>query len=238
MISQSDSHLFPSLVALSSKHYLRIVYLISLWHAVIPLSNTLSELNQLFPHADTVPPTATIFHGPIPCSNPFSDTFSFEIDSNESPREMQCRLSRWNEAYGDFQGAVDRWSSSTVQLWLQDAKHITETQVLMDLTPYTSSFSSVDGKTLLQLDDAALRNPPLNIDPSNADSDVRMRILNAITNQKQLFESCRSNRSEPTFVKTFTPADLDHGLKLFELRAVDGAGNVGSSVEYIWFVGT
>ncbi len=37
---------------------------------------------------------------------------------------------------------------------------------------------------------------------------------------------------------TYTAVELDHGLKLFQVRGVDEGGNVGDIRSYIWFVGT
>ena len=83
---------------------------------------------------------------------------------------------------------------------------------------------------------ATLRRPPYSIESSHDLSSTRKSILNAIDAQKLPFTSCRTERDVPALAKAYTADELGHGLRLFQVRAVDAAGNVGSPTDYIWFV--
>lgn len=196
---------------------------------------------------DTVPPSATIGQyanadeivvgaAPPPCSNPGpGGEVLFEIGANENPRTLQCRLSNWVDAYGDFDNAPERWSASTVQRWLADPKHLGG-QIQRNLTDFQPAFAGIDGATLVQLDEAMLGAAPFSIEPAKSFSQARADVIKAIDAQKQPFSSCRSERSTPAVSKSYSTVELGQGLKLFELRAIDSADNVGSPAEYIWFV--
>lgn len=169
---------------------------------------------------------------PPPCHLP-SPAAVFEITANEFPRHLECRLSKWVEAYADFDNAMERWSALTVQLWLADPKHLDNVQVKRNLSNFAEQFKNITGLQLSLLDDNQLQRPPF----SYSEQATRLAILAAISDQKTPFQSCRTNLQVPAFSKAYDRGDLDHGLTLFQLRAVDSAGNIGIADEYIWFVG-
>eukprot|EP00051_Salpingoeca_urceolata_P014857 m.189555 g.189555 ORF g.189555 m.189555 type:complete len:594 (+) comp18211_c0_seq1:193-1974(+) len=194
---------------------------------------------------DTLPPLTNIGRyvgsdgavlggGPAPCSNPRLQTGqrSFEITSNESPRELFCRLSRWSSLLEDFDGAMERWTPATVQRWLRDPKHLSTIQVRENLTIFAATLAGVDGATLAALGDTALAKAPYQV----SDPPDRATLLAAIALQKIPYASCRTDPAVQTNFKTFDEDELDHGLKLFQVYAIDQAGNSGPASEYIWFV--
>ena len=173
---------------------------------------------------------------PAPCNNPGDGVARFEIKANEPDCEFQCRLSHWNAGYGDFDNAMERWSAATVQTWLADGKHLTNQQVQLNLTKFAAQFKGMAGEALARLDDGVLRKKPFAIDAGAARSNTRTAILNAVDAQKQPFTTCRTDRAVPAVAKEYTSVELGHGKKLFQLRAIDAAGNVAEPAEYIWFV--
>lgn len=65
-------------------------------------------------------------------------------------------------------------------------------------------------------------------------------IVQAIGLQRKPFQPCRSSQDvsggiSSAGVKQYDSVDLGDGLKLFELKATDSAGNIGDPVEYIWY---
>lgn len=168
---------------------------------------------------------------PAPCFG--GSTVRFEISANEFPRRLQCRFASWDDRIGAFGNAPERWSAETVWRWLGDPKHVTAQQVQLNLTQFRPAFAGLTGAALVDLNDAALAQAPFSV----ASLSHRTSILNAIDEQKTPFESCRTNRSVPAQFKEISTVELGHGLKLFQLRGIDAAGNVGEPAEYIWFNG-
>ena len=197
---------------------------------------------------DTVPPVSYVGQyqtqagvivgaAPAPCSNPGKEGVAqVEISANEENSALQCRLSSWEASYQDFDRSMERWSGTTVQAWLSDPKHLSDQQVQLNLTAAVGgTFDGLTGAQLAALDEATLRRPPYSIDALQDLSLVRKSILNAIDAQKLPFTSCRTDRNTPALAKAYTADELGHGLRLFQVRAIDAAGNVGAPADYIWF---
>ena len=196
-----------------------------------------------YEHLDTIPPRtsiglyqndqgAIVGAAPAPCSNPSKDTSTFELSANEEPRELFCRLLKWKHSVSNFAGAIERWSTESVQKWLALSEHLSEPLVQANLSSFQSLLSNLDGLALSQLSESTLMKPPFNVS-----SPARLSLLAAIGLQKTRFDSFRVNPAQSVNGKTYTNSDLDSGLKLFQARAKDGAGNLGPISEYIWFVG-
>lgn len=59
----------------------------------------------------------------------------------------------------------------------------------------------------------------------------RLSLLNAIGLQRQPFKNCLDSTSTSPNLKEYASLELGDGLKLFELRGVDLAGNTGVNTE-------
>eukprot|EP00042_Codosiga_hollandica_P058495 m.882910 g.882910 ORF g.882910 m.882910 type:complete len:2032 (-) comp59878_c1_seq1:107-6202(-) len=192
---------------------------------------------------DTLAPSVTISQyadggGPGPCVNPTTDPITFEIFSNEDSVDLQCRLSRFSKVYQDFDAAMERWSSEAVRLWLADPKHIMTPSVQYNLSEFIAILGDINGSTLVGLTDSALRSSPFSIDAKETSSVRRAAITSAIASQQGRYLPCSDSLSTVSSVYgvELSPSELDHGLKLLQVRAVDSASNVGVPAEYIWFV--
>lgn len=176
--------------------------------------------------------------GPAPCSNPLLDTFTFELSSNEEGVTMLCRLSRWSNSYQAFDNDLEDWSSASVAAFFRDPKHKDTTGLeLSFLASLSSPFVNITGSQLYSLTDAALQTAPYSLN-----STIRRALLQAVALQKRSYTACNTNEggsvsSNSRLSKTFTLADLDHGLKQLQVKAQDRAGNIGLAARYVWFVG-
>lgn len=162
---------------------------------------------------DTIPPVAIIGTAsqgtaPGPCSNPLNSGQNytvFEIASNEPDGgSLECRLSSWVQAYGNFDNAMESWNATTVTAWLRDPKHLQAQQVQLDLSILVGTLANVNGSTLALLDAATLANPPYSITSTS----VISSLLAAIELQRAPFQSCRENRTIPARLARWGPCTI------------------------------
>jgi hypothetical protein len=191
--------------------------------------------------ADTIAPAVSLSQyseggGPAPCTNIADQETTFEAFANEVNVDLHCRLSRWSPAIGDFDGAIERWSSASVQAWLRLPAHLADADVATNLSILADNLATATGSVLTTLDDVALRQAPYSIDSASNTSSLRLALLTAISKQRGLYSVCYRGATSIVVIRV-AGAELDYGLKLLEVRAVDSANNIGNPAQYIWFIG-
>lgn len=167
--------------------------------------------------------------GPPPCINPQTKDLTFEISTNEFPATVQCRLLDYDLYLADFRGAMGRWSTTVTQKWVELQQQSSDS----GLAQAWNSLTELDGSRLLHSDLSTIKALSLNVSDSQA-SQIRERVLL----QETPWQTCGYiSGTESIAYKILDALDND-GLKLFQSRAIDLAGNVGKPTEYIFFSGT
>ena len=163
----------------------------------------------------------------------------FELTANEADVSFQCRLVPRDASLHLFTGAPDTWTVEETRVWLASQPESNATAAC-----------GVSDAECVGLHDAIAHVRAGNLTASDilaqhgASSAITGQLAARLQSLSVPFVSCGSEGGAggvsegggEAGVVRYSHLQLQHGLMLFQARAVDAAGNVGEAATYKWFV--